>query len=137
MPNPILEIVKDCENYLGWLPDGNPFRSRAVAAVRLERAAAKTGATPEDLRLALAYCRRTKTGLKHPSSLVGYVDRAKQLARVEPEISDVGARIELAIRWEMERDLPDSTRWIDRLSRASGQIGKALVLTEWESARGR
>lgn len=131
----VMDIVRDCENYLGWLPDSRaPWKARAAAQARLSKAMARQHppASPADVRLALAWCRKLKQPVLSPTHLLSFVEVAQAHASVpDKPLTDLGQAIRDAITWEMNTDAPDSDHWIARLSRSSGDA-RTLTLTEWQ-----
>lgn len=132
----VMDIVVDCENKLGWLPDArSPYKSRAAAQARLLKAMARQSppVTPADVRLALAWCQRRKQSVSNPSQLLTYVEDARRHAAVpDKPLTQIGQAIRDAIAWELNTDLPDSDHWIARLSRSSGDA-RAATLDEWKA----
>jgi hypothetical protein len=132
----VLDIVKSCENELGWFPAGNPWKARAAAAGRLQKAMDREMVPPADVRLALAWCLRHRQPIDHPSTLLRYVQHAKRIAHIPDAPSDIAQQVQDAITWEQNNSDTETDEWIGRLVRCTGAV-RADVLTEWASARGQ
>ena len=131
--SPLMKILSDCENHLGWIPPGgNLYKSRAMHHSMLTRAMTRQGIDEADLALAVAYCRRKRLPITHPLQLLPFVAEARTLAHT-PHLSDLDRRQIDAIEWEQGHGDDESSYWIGRLSRAIA-TGLADVLVEWMQA---
>lgn len=133
----LMDIVRDCENRLGWLPAGsNPWPSRAQASARLKQAMARADppATVADVRLALAWCYRARQPIRSPAHLLSFVREARQHAAVpDKPLTSLGQEIRDAITWELNAEDAEGDQWIARLSRSSGEA-RATTLAEWQAS---
>ncbi len=131
----VFDLVKAAENELGWQPriGHSIYRERAAACVRLERAMEAHSLTAEDVRFALAYCKRQRIVISHPSELVVYVDAAMARALDEEYADELGEAIQAAIDWETSRISDGRTYWISRLVRSVGPA-RTETLNEWKEA---
>lgn len=147
------DIVILCENALGWTPPDNVpvWKSRSVHAGLLRKAMVKHGVSLEDLELAVAFCEREREPIKSPAALVYKVERARELANVNPttttvhkaayktevvEETDLSMDVQRALEWEQMHEDHLSLGWITRLTRAQGDYRRD-VLKDWErSGRG-
>lgn len=146
-----LDIVKLCENQLGWIPpSGMPiWRARALHAGILTKAMTKHGASIEDLELTIELCQRERWPITTPAALVHKVEKARELSnapstttvpkasggykRVVHEVTDLAAAVDTAVAWEQMNEDHFSLGWITRLVRAVGDY-RGEVLDEWKEA---
>lgn len=130
------DIVIDCENQLGWSgPYGMPiWQARKVEVGRLKQAMKnQPQVSTQDLRLAMAWCRRRQEPITSTLTLFTKIDDAKSHQVLAERPSDVAQAHRAAIRWEQEHRDGDSEAWIRRLVRCIGPM-RAELLTTWEQA---
>lgn len=137
MTTPMMEIITQCENYLGWQPAPHLpiWQARAIEIAKLNRAikAGPRNHTLDNLCLALNYARHKRLRITSPSALLRCIPDALALAHIAPTMSSTARQVEEAIRWEQGHDDGHSLRWIYRLVRSQGS-GRDQVLTEWKDA---
>jgi len=137
--NKPMDIVKACENTLGWTPPlvekGMALhKARAIEAKRLQGAMDKDPTvTFRALELAIELARRRKQ-TRGPLSLIPLIPAA--LARASEEKAPMGLAAEIAeaIAKEQRNELPDANYWIGRLTRSQGPF-RAKALADWRQAR--
>jgi hypothetical protein len=132
----LMLILIDCENALGWVPEGDLYRARAIHHKILTKAMGKRGYSDRDLRLALNWCRRKQQPISSPMQLLAYVEDAREHAVDADTHTDLDTEVSDAITWEYANPDEHSGYWITRLNRAAGPV-RQLVLVEWhELGRG-
>jgi hypothetical protein len=134
----LMDLIIECENTLGWHPQGEDlWKARALQVYILRRAMAKQKYTVRDVRLAIAWCRHEGKQVTSAAALLVFVPRARELAVVEPvNASTLDEHQGAAIAWENGRSDEDSQYWITRLVRSVGSVRRE-VLSEWtEAGRG-
>lgn len=133
----LMEILVECENTLGWIPNvpkgQTIFHARARMHRILSRSMAQRRISVEDLGLALAYCQRRRHPISTPAELLPLVKEARTLAAPAKHLSSLDVRQGEALAWEHQRLDDDSPYWIGRIVR-SLNTGLEDVLTEWAGA---
>lgn len=130
-----VEIVRYCENTLGWTPKGDLARGRTAAASALKKAAEKNPlVTLQNLEYAIEYSRRKKLPITYPTALVYRIEDALREAPDEVNQGDVAQQVEDAIAWELSHKTFGHEAWLARLLQAHGP-GRRTVLKEWKEAR--
>lgn len=132
------DVVIACENTLGFThPSHLPlWKSRSIEAGKLLKAMAKNPRlyTFRNLELTIAWFWRQRKPITSPAALTWFVEDAIENANENVTVANLVERIDRAIAWEMENQLPDSGEWITRLTRSSGD-GRSVTLNDWREAR--
>jgi hypothetical protein len=134
-----MDFVVLVENQLGWLPDTDKhplFKARAIEVAKLKRKIAERPRiyTWPNLVRTVRYCQIKKITVSSPAAVCWKVEAMLKEAGTQQTLSDVAEKVQLAIAWEQQRDLPGKDDWISQLTRTSGDYRKA-VLDEWRKAR--
>lgn len=133
------EVIRACENVLGWVPPrGMPLSTaRTLYAAKLEKAAQEQPGlvTERNLLLAVELCRRERTPIQSPMFLCHRIKDALRLAASPEAERPLGTQVDEALTREGMRADDESSYWRGRLMRASGNA-RAEVLQEWREARG-
>jgi hypothetical protein len=133
----LMRLLIDCENQLGWIPEGDIYRARAIHHKILTAAMTKRGFSDRDLRLALNWCARKHLPITSPMQLLAYVEDAREMAVEADTSTDLDTEVADAITWEYANPDEHSHYWITRLNRAAGPV-RQLVMVEWrELGRGQ
>lgn len=134
-----VDIVRKCENVLGWAANArmSAGRERALQVRRLNKAIAEQPqVTIESLELAIEYLRGKRQPIQSPIYLTYVVSEALAHANLARTDTPAAERIEQAIAKEQQTPHePRAQYWVGRLTRASG-AGREIALTEWRAERG-
>jgi hypothetical protein len=133
----LMQILIECENKLGWIPEQargqDIYRARAVVHRIVSLALSKRHYSVDDLALALAYCKRKRQPITHPLQLIPLIPEARALAGPQARPISLDIRQGEAIAWEQQRQDDDSSYWIGRIVN-SLNAGLEDVLAEWTAA---
>jgi hypothetical protein len=133
----LMQILIECENKLGWIPDVGRGRdihqARAITHRVVSIALSKRLYSVDDLALALAYCKRKRQPINHPLQLIPLIAEARTLAGPKARPIGLDIRQGEAIAWEQQRQDDDSSYWIGRIVN-SLNAGLEDVLAEWTAA---